>query len=72
LRCEKFSAKGRKQATIADRCVLNRVTEIACEFIVNWSSVKNSQALDWESETGALRQLNLPEIDYAEGDSLQI
>jgi hypothetical protein len=34
--------------------------------------VKNSQALDWESETGALRQLNLPEIVYAEGDSLQI
>jgi hypothetical protein len=34
--------------------------------------VKNSQALDWESEIGALRQLNLPEIVYAEGDSLQI
>jgi len=32
------------------------------------SSVKNSQALDWDSETDAVRQLNLPEIVYAEGD----
>jgi hypothetical protein len=34
--------------------------------------VKNAQALDWESGTGAMRQLDLPEIVYAEGDSLQI
>jgi len=36
------------------------------------SSVKNVEAFDRESETGAVRQLNLPEIGSVEGDSLQI
>jgi hypothetical protein len=34
--------------------------------------VKNAEAFDRESETGAVRQLNLPEIGSVEGDSLQI
>jgi hypothetical protein len=40
------------------------ILRTSANFLV---AVKNSQALDWEAETDALRQLNLPEVVYAEG-----
>ena len=39
---------------------------------LNASSVKNCQRPDLESEMGTKRQLSLPGIGVAEGDSLQI
>src|ERR1700758_9209 len=32
---ERFFREKRNQATIADRCVLKRATEVACEFITS-------------------------------------
>jgi hypothetical protein len=40
--------------------------------VVNQSPVKNAQGLDWESETGALGQLSLPESACSKGYSLHI